>query len=156
MSTKILGIHETEAVEAMLAHIVAECSAVNVESRYDDMLDECFSFEQVGGIFAHMSPSRVLLECDPTAYRCGMNDWLDGERENIVEVGSDYYDNDDVNKAREEFIDGLRDELKELETELGELDLTEKDAAIEMEADKLNDQIARKESAIEACEDYTF
>lgn len=140
----------------MLAHIVSECSVVDTEKRYDEMLDECYSFEKVGGIFACMSPSRVLSECDPTAYRCGMNDWLDCERDSIVEVDSDYYDNDEVNKAREEFIDGLRDELKELETELGELDLSENDKATEMEAEKLNDQIARKESCIEACEDYAF
>lgn len=149
---KVLGIHDKEAIAAMLAHIESECSKVDTDELYDSMLDDCYSFEKVGGIFACMSPSRVLRECDPVAYRCGKNDWLDGERDNLVEIGNDYYRNDDVNDARDEFIDGLRDELKELESEAADLDAIDD----EHELAELNDEITRKESAIEACEDYAW
>ena len=38
-------------------------------------------------------PSKVLSECDPIAYRCGFNDWLDGELdETIVEFEGEYYE----------------------------------------------------------------
>jgi hypothetical protein len=39
---------------------------------YDDALDE------IHGDFLGMSASRILKECDPTAYRCGFHDWADG------------------------------------------------------------------------------
>ncbi len=151
-TTKALGIHDKEAIAAMLEHISQECSRVDTDELYDSMLDECFSFESVGGIFSCMSPSRVLRECDPVAYRCGKNDWLDGERDNLVEIGGEYYRSDDVGKARGEFIDGLSDELDELQSKTGDLDATDD----EQELEKLNDEIQRKESAIEACQDYAF
>lgn len=42
---------------------------------YDEMLNECYP--EVFGI----EPARILLECDPIAYRCGFHDWLDGNDE---------------------------------------------------------------------------
>jgi hypothetical protein len=42
---------------------------------YDEMLDELYSPINIAGI--EFDPSRVLKELDPTAYRCGFNDWLD-------------------------------------------------------------------------------
>jgi len=40
--------------------------------QYDNMLDECYP-DQVMGIPA----SRILKKCDPIAYSCGFDDWLD-------------------------------------------------------------------------------
>lgn len=150
---KILGIHDKEAIDAMLAHVVSECGKVDIESAFDDMLDECFSFEHVGGIFAHMSPSRVLKECDPTAYRCWCNDWADGER--LIEIENDSYAPDDVNKASEEFIDGLRDELTDLKAELEEFE-AENDTSLVHAMEAKREEIKRKESAIKACENHAW
>lgn len=88
--------------ETRLAAAVAEeLRAVDVDAAYDEMLDECFSFDSVGGIFAYMMPSRVLAEMDPIAYRCGLSDWLDSESERLEEIGGDYYDRDAVVEIRE-------------------------------------------------------
>lgn len=81
-----------------------ELSTVDVESRFDEMLDELYSFESVGGPFAHMQPSRVLRECDSTAHRCGVNDYADslskdGEIEYICE---DWYNAKEVQDIRDE------------------------------------------------------
>lgn len=99
------------------AHIAAECKTVDVDSLYDDMLDDCYSFKDVGGPFACMLPSRVLAECDPVAYRCGKNDWLDGEGDRLVEIDGSYYDRDDAETALEEFIDELREAVDAAETD---------------------------------------
>ena len=40
--------------------------------QYDDMLDECHP-NQIMNIPA----STILKECDPIAYSCGFDDWLD-------------------------------------------------------------------------------
>lgn len=45
--------------------------------RYDEMLDECHEPMRIGDLVFY--PSEVLSECDPIAYRCGFNDWLDSE-----------------------------------------------------------------------------
>lgn len=42
------------------------------EFLYDEMLDELYP-DQVGNLLA----SRILKECDPTQYYCGLADWLD-------------------------------------------------------------------------------
>lgn len=44
---------------------------------YDAMLDECHEPMKIG--YMSFSASEVLSECDPIAYRCGFNDWLDSE-----------------------------------------------------------------------------
>ncbi len=41
---------------------------------YDDMIDECCGEVNVG---VTLCASRVLKECDPIAYRCGFNDYMD-------------------------------------------------------------------------------
>lgn len=43
-------------------------------SQFDDELDELYPVE-IGGM--SFCASRVLFELDPTAYWCGLADWLD-------------------------------------------------------------------------------
>lgn len=40
---------------------------------YDEMLDECYPLVRFGHLT--YSPSAVLREVDPVAYRCGFVDW---------------------------------------------------------------------------------
>ena len=94
--------------------IIQNLERVNVDQQYDDLLDECYSSKSVGGVFAHMSPSRVLQECDSVAYRCGLNDYIDAQE--YVEINGDYYDRADCENQREQLFDAMdaqKDELSE-------------------------------------------
>lgn len=43
-----------------------------VSENYDDLLDSCYPEVEVAGMT--FSPSQVLKNCDPVAYRCGVAD----------------------------------------------------------------------------------
>ena len=47
------------------------------ERNYDDELDETYQDYEIMGL--SFSASQVLKECDPIAYRCGLNDLADSE-----------------------------------------------------------------------------
>jgi len=95
-------------MKTLIEHITSQCSAINAGEAYDDMLDEIYSLESVGGPFAYMSASKVLCEVDPTAYRCGFSDYTDSQREVWAEVDGNYYNRRDAEKAKEEFISELQ------------------------------------------------
>lgn len=67
----------------------------DMSRNYDDMLDEIYSLECVGGIFAYMSASRVLEDVDPIAYRCGYDDYIDSVLDDHTDFGGTLYINDD-------------------------------------------------------------
>jgi hypothetical protein len=140
--TKNLTQSQKQAVEEMEAHVKSECSQIDREQRFRDMLDECYSFDSVGGPFAYMSPSRVLEEMDPTAFRCGVNDYMDGE--DVYEIDGECYDRKEVEEAAEEFIDELRDELSEAEAE------------IEDDEEPDRSEVEEIEARIEACESHAW
>ena len=48
------------------------------EHNYDNELDETYQDYEIMGSHS-FSASQVLKECDPTAYRCGMNDLIDSK-----------------------------------------------------------------------------
>lgn len=67
--------------ETMELDELLELLVENVDSEaYDEMLDECYPMVEIGSISLY--PSRVLEECDPIAYRCGLSDYADSESEN--------------------------------------------------------------------------
>lgn len=66
----------------------------HTEEEYDEFLDECYGEVVIGCIT--FSPSTVLRECDPIAYRCGLTDydsmcpvWVCGE------CGTEYPEDED-------------------------------------------------------------
>lgn len=146
------------AVDRMVAHIESECESIDLEERFDQLLDECYDFSSVGGPFAHMQPSQVLRGYDPIAYRCGVAESTDDD--SIVEVGGEYYDKSEARDSAEEFIDTLRNELQSLEEERESLELLIEDREAEEEdtddvqtdLDAINSQIERLESDIADCE----
>jgi len=141
---------EKETIAELEAFIISECRTVDREARFDEMLDECYSFEKVGSIFASMSPSRVLKEVDPIAYRCGVNDYEDSE--NLVEIGDDYYERDEAEKAKAEFISDLESKADDLETLIE--DAHEDDEANEVLNAKA--ELADLRAEIATCEKHSF
>ena len=85
--------------------VAGELTEVDTSTAYDDMLDECYSLESVGGPFAHMLASRVLEEVDPIAYRCGQNDYEDSQRDDWEEIDGTYYDRREVDDLRSTWDD---------------------------------------------------
>lgn len=148
----------------VLKRLRDDYAPINMEARYDDMLNECYSFESVGGLFKYFLPSKVLQEMDETAYRCGFNDWLDSERQDSVfDTGEDeYYDLDEARKAYQDVIDELDAQRSDLEQDLEENDadidsisdevesierteLQERSRRLEKEIAALNNQISALE-----------
>ena len=82
-----------------------ELDPSDYEEQYNDMLDDCYD-----GVF-NLLPSRILSECDPIAYSCGLNDYIDS---------LDISDNYEYQQLENE-IEELQNELEELENELEEL-----------------------------------
>lgn len=69
-----------------------------LDQEYRDFIDE---FNEVKIMGMAYCASRVLEELDPTAYRCGFNDWLDSEEWDEFE--GDYMKRDDIEKVTEEY-----------------------------------------------------
>ncbi len=104
-------------IDRLEAFIAEELTAPDLESIYDSILDDIYSFEKVGGPFETMLPSRVLKEVDPIAYRCGLNDWAD---QDFMEVNGESYWKEEVDRKKEEFLDNIRNEILDLEEEIEE------------------------------------
>ncbi len=145
----------TKAIDELMERIREELSPVDADKSYDDFLDEIYSFESLGGIFACMLPSNVLQKCDPIAYRCGFTDWLDGE--DLIDVGirdCEYYLLRDMEQVRDDLVSELESELSDLEDELGDIDPSETEN-IE-ECDSLENEIAELEEKIKELKDHVF
>lgn len=78
------------------------------EELYDQMLDEVYGCVNVAGL--EYSTSDVQKEIDPTAYSCGVNDYIDGlvsegysykELEDGTIVDADKYDEVTENEENE-------------------------------------------------------
>ena len=79
------------------------------EDQYCDFLDE-FETVKIGNL--EYSPSLVLKEVDPTAYRCGLLDYVDS----IDKTDSEEY------KELEDEIAELESEIEDLENEIAEVE----------------------------------
>lgn len=143
---------KTDIISELFKRIASDCKPVDREERFNDMLDECYSFDSVGGPFANMSPSQVLLECDPIAHRCGVNDYADSE--SWVEVEGETYEQDDAEKVKTELTDELESSLSDLESEIEEMESDE--TADQAELEDKNSQAAGLRVNISEIEDYSF
>ena len=84
---------------------------VDLESEYDDFLDEYYS-DVCEALPVYVTGSELLKTYDKTAYRCGFNDWLD----------SYDYTTLDAHKDAEEVIEALEEEIAEVEQEIEALE----------------------------------
>lgn len=70
IESKIAELKEqAKALQAQIDRF--ELDPDDYTNQYDEMLDE------VNGEFMGVQASRILKEMDPTAYRCGLNDYVD-------------------------------------------------------------------------------
>lgn len=91
-------------MKSLEERVKEELTAVDMDEQYKELLDGTYSFESVGGIFAGMSPARVLEEVDPTAFRCGFNDFVDCESCDGIyeEIDGEFYLAAEVQEIRDE------------------------------------------------------
>lgn len=82
----------------------------NYEDQFDDMLDESIPEIKIGCF--RYSPSHVLKNVDPVAYRCGLIDFVDS---------LDVEDSDEY-KALQEEIDDTQNEIDQLQSDIEDLE----------------------------------
>lgn len=87
-----------------------ECDPDDLGSLFDESLDEAGSIAVAGCTFY---PSQILKECDPIAYRCGLNDYAD--------LMFDKEETDEYQALQEE-IDQLESDIEDLESEIEDLE----------------------------------
>jgi len=81
--------------------------------QYENCLDEC------NGEFMGMTASHVLKECDPTAYRCGLNDYCDNE--DVTET-EEYQQIEEEIETLESALEDLEADIEAIEEEIEELE----------------------------------
>jgi hypothetical protein len=103
-------------IEAELEKRVKEdLKPIDLEELYRDMLDECEPVVKVAGL--SFTPSRIIEELDPTAFRCGVSDYADSLIGETLseEIDGEYYNLDEVNDIRDEIESELDEEEEEEE-----------------------------------------
>jgi hypothetical protein len=63
------------------------------ESEYADYIDECYPTVEVAGLT--FNASRIIQECDPVAFRCGLGDY-ESEIQSELEEAIDNEDDSDI------------------------------------------------------------
>ena len=137
---------------ALTEHVQSECSVIDMEQRFRDMIDECYSFDAIGGPFQCMTPSHVLETMDPIAFRSGVSDQSDIEQ--VFEIEGEYYDQVRVEEARDSFVEDLQTELDSAQEEL---DAQEADEGADAEdVAEARAAVALLEAKIELASSHSF
>ena len=115
--------HEIRKMQAMIADKEKQQSNIELDpdeygDQFDESLDDSIPEIEIGSLT--YSPSHVLKNVDPVAYRCGLNDFVDR---------MDIEDSDEY-KALQDEIDQLQSDIEDQENEIEDLenqiaDLTE-------------------------------
>jgi polyhydroxyalkanoate synthesis regulator phasin len=95
--------------------IEEELAAVDCEELFDRCLDEGDPVK-IGSL--EYSPSHVLKQIDPIAYRCGVNDYVDSL--GLKEINGNSYDSDKVDEVCDELVEELENEISNLQDEVEE------------------------------------
>ena len=141
-------------ISELIKHVTDAVSPVDEESRYDDMLNDCYSFDRIGGVFEMMEPANVLKKVDQVAYRCGLNDYF-GTDDTPYDIGGSYYDRADIEDAREQFVNELDDELSDLQAEYDDA-LTREGTDTYDQFDLMRDDIKLLQELIDKANRYSF
>ena len=87
-----------------------ELDPYDYEDQFDESLDDSIPEIEIGCLT--YSPSHVLKNVDPVAYRCSLNDFVDS----LDASETDGY------KALQEEIDQLQSDIEDLESEIEDLE----------------------------------
>lgn len=85
--------------EMLEARIKEELTPVDIEEYYAAALDDIYPVVEIG--HSRFSPSSIVRELSPTDFRCGMNDYIDGD-DTLEYVADEWYRADEIQKLREE------------------------------------------------------
>ena len=108
------------AIEAMEAWVTEELNPVDIEERVRDLYDEQFHGNELANVCG-VRPSKVIEDLSPTTFRCACADYS-GTADDLYEIGSEYYDQKEVDAKAEEYIEELEIELEDMEEERDELE----------------------------------
>ncbi len=98
------GVGVEYGTEWVIEHLIKQhCTAVDGEELYEEILDECYPEIAIG--CCTFSPSDVMKELDPTAYRIGVSEHADSlvQDDQLYELDGEYYQMFDI----EEMLDEL-------------------------------------------------
>jgi len=101
----------------LLNQITDNLTPLETEDMYRTMLEDCYGEIEVAGLT--FSAARVVEELDPTAFHCGMVDYIDSL--SLIEINGDYYEQDAVEAERDSVITDLEMEVDELKEEIDEI-----------------------------------
>jgi len=112
--TKDEILNEIESLENDKDNIQREINDLELdpdeyEDQYDDFLFEVYGYVNLG---AEYHPADVLREIDPTAYRCGLNDYVNSI--DITETIEYRELQDELEDIENQIID-LKEQLEEYE-----------------------------------------
>ncbi len=97
------GVGVEYGTEWVIEHLVKQhCTAVDGEELFEEILDECYPEVRIGG--CSFSPSDVMKELDPTAFRIGTQENLDSLVEDcrLYELQGEHYDIYDIEEILNE------------------------------------------------------
>ena len=108
--------HEIRKMQALIADKEKQQSQIELdpddyEDQFDESLDDSIPEIEIGCLT--YSPSHVLKNVDPVAYRCGLNDFLDS---------LDIEDSDEYKELQSE-IDDIQDEIDQLQSDIEDLEI---------------------------------
>jgi hypothetical protein len=101
------GVGVEYGTEWVIEHLIStRCTPVDGEEMFADLLDECYDEVKIG--CCTFSPSQIMKELDPTAFRVGTQENLDSLAEDgtLYEAAGSHYQTHDI----EAMLDALEAE----------------------------------------------
>jgi hypothetical protein len=88
--------------QMVVDRIKQDCRLVDTEERFAYSFDELYGNESFFEN-THLSPARVLKECDPIAFSQAVNDYSDTD-DTLIDIDGEYYNRDDVEEVKQQLI----------------------------------------------------
>ena len=84
--------------QLLIERVENELFEIDVEQKYREYLEELYPNVDICGY--PMNPVYILMELDNTAFREGLNNWIDSQ--DLEEIKGNFYDKEEVESIREE------------------------------------------------------